>query len=160
MVRGHLQPTLLLQGRGSKDSHPGDRPLSSSRDRPTGIGDQTQHGRSDMTAGTPIVSPHDKGCPPDSLGDSRAGIADATGTTSVSGQLQSLTGGSPMDKALGITMASGRSAVNCTGEHSPPSCPHAALAGRFLRRIKTLLHEIVEWSCAFCLITLAIPLRW
>ena len=65
-----------------------------------------------------------------------------------------------MDEPLGSRMARPVSAVNCTIEHSAPSCPHAALAGRFRRRIKTLLHEIVEWSCAFCLITLAIPLRW
>ena len=37
---------------------------------------------------------------PDSWGDTRDGIADATRTTPVSGQLQSFTGGSRMDKAL------------------------------------------------------------
>ena len=46
------------------------------------------------------MSSHDKYLSPDSCGDSRDGIADANRTTLVLGQLQSFTGGSPMDKAL------------------------------------------------------------
>ena len=53
-----------------------------------------------MSAGTAIVSSHDNLLSPDSLGDTRDGIVDATRATPVSGQLQSFTGGSPMDKAL------------------------------------------------------------